>query len=218
MESRIATALRRLRCWCSHPLALFALLFTLYQYTLPFTELRRGHFLEFYGASLSTERHAAASGTPYALLGEASTPSTAAIPASQAYIGALASLYVHWFGMCVWRPLIYLYFRGPAYYGYGFWNGKNPIDICAQLTNLSSQHLHRHPLECADLLFHQLDAFLVATHFSLLLVMLYSGFSYLYYRYMVYDPLWRSLQEYLRLAEAFQRKERAMPHAAKDCS
>ena len=60
------------------------------------------------------------------------------------------------------KPLRKLYFGGPMLYGYGFWGGREPAEICSELTNVASRHWIDNPNECNELLDKQLRAFLIA--------------------------------------------------------
>lgn len=37
-------------------------------------------------------------------------------------------------------PLRILYFRGPAWGGWGFWEGRPPGEICSELTHIPAHH------------------------------------------------------------------------------
>lgn len=74
-----------------------------------------------------------------------------------AYISDFVEVVLYWF--VLW-PLEYIYFRGPALGGWGFWDGMHPHDICAVLTG------HRirfsdgsKDLECQDLLRRKVQGF-----------------------------------------------------------
>ena len=62
-------------------------------------------------------------------------------------------------------PLRILYFNGPAWSGWGFWEGRPPDDICAELTHVDARHWRDdHPAgpdACADLLDRKFSAFAI---------------------------------------------------------
>lgn len=59
----------------------------------------------------------------------------------------------------MFNPLRFLYFRGPVWGGYGFWEGKPPEDICAEITSVGAHHWRTWSDECRDLLERKLMAF-----------------------------------------------------------
>jgi len=80
----------------------------------------------------------------------------------------------------VW-PLSHLYFFGPAFQGYGFWQGRTATAICAQLTPSAEEFWQKQPLECQRI---------IDTHFYSLLVPLEIGF-YFYAWYVILGYLRR---------------------------
>lgn len=44
-------------------------------------------------------------------------------------------------------------------HGYGFWAGKEPTDICSELTNVPANHWHENSEECDILLQNHFSAF-----------------------------------------------------------
>jgi len=69
-------------------------------------------------------------------------------------------------GACVTQPLACLYWKGPSIYGFGFWESRDPAEICSALTNVdakfwlaSDQSWHM----CEQLLSKKYDAFVVGT-------------------------------------------------------
>lgn len=58
-------------------------------------------------------------------------------------------------------PLRSLYFDGPAWAGWGFWNGAEAPDVCAALTGVGSGVWRRDPDTCSALLDRQFTAFVV---------------------------------------------------------
>ena len=111
----------------------------------------------------------------------------------------ILNYYIFLYSWIIWMPLIQLYLKGPNFHGYGFWNGKPSIDICSYLTGRSSIKFYEDPEECFQILFTQVDAFLIAIHFVILFTAIYYSFQFVYYRYIFYDPLWNAMQQYLPL-------------------
>lgn len=61
-----------------------------------------------------------------------------------------------------WKPLEILYFQGPLLFGYGFWCGKNKVDVCAELTEVPAAHWSSSPYTmeiCESLLENHYNAF-----------------------------------------------------------
>ena len=61
-------------------------------------------------------------------------------------------------------PLRLLYLRGPAWSGWGFWEGRPPDDICAELTHVDARHWRDDlsgPAACDDLVDRKFQAFAI---------------------------------------------------------
>ena len=61
-------------------------------------------------------------------------------------------------------PLRLLYLRGPAWSGWGFWEGRPPDDICADLTHVDARHWRDDlggPAACAALVDRKFSAFVI---------------------------------------------------------
>jgi hypothetical protein len=56
----------------------------------------------------------------------------------------------------IFNPLRLIYMRGPAVKGYGFWNGQDAADVCAQLTKVPSSHWISHPVQCEQYIDNQI--------------------------------------------------------------
>ena len=67
----------------------------------------------------------------------------------------------------LYYPLKTLYFYGPRIGNVGFWNGKFPQDICAQLTSVPSYTWTQKnlDLECFDLLDKNFNSFYISILF-----------------------------------------------------
>jgi hypothetical protein len=67
-----------------------------------------------------------------------------------------------------------LYFVGPRLHGYGFWNGLQPADICAQLTQTPSDVWRGFSaLQCSTLTEQYFQAFYVGAYSLLYVLILY---------------------------------------------
>jgi hypothetical protein len=76
-------------------------------------------------------------------------------------------------------PLQKLYFAGPQLYGaIGFWGGREPEDICAELTNVGAHFWAEHTDQCAGLLDKQFNAFLIAIETFVYLFLLFRVASF----------------------------------------
>ena len=73
----------------------------------------------------------------------------------------LISLFeVVWF-YGVFCPLQFVYFRGPSLWGWGFWDGRHPHDICAELVGYKIRFSERHGSQlCHDMLVRKLETFI----------------------------------------------------------
>ena len=100
------------------------------------------------------------------------------------------------------KPLRKLYFGGPTVYGYGFWGGREPDEICAELTNVPARHWNEHPAECEELLDKQLRAFLIALE-----TLAYLGLLYKVSAFIIRLILWK-----LRLSPESWHRRRTPPN------
>lgn len=86
-------------------------------------------------------------------------------------------------------PLATLWRYGPTLWGYGFWGGKEAVDICAELTTVPAAHWCEHSAECATLLGKNFQAFAVLAQSLAYMYCLYKALSLLtrlfYYRCLV---------------------------------
>lgn len=74
-------------------------------------------------------------------------------------------------GLLVWdgRALEAVYWHGPSCGGYGFWNGKDPADICAQLTEIPASHWIQNMSVCKTKLYVQFTSFRITVGIILFL-------------------------------------------------
>jgi hypothetical protein len=62
-------------------------------------------------------------------------------------------------------PIEVLYFRGPGFNGFGFWEGIEKIDICSRLTNVDSQLWLSNTEACDNIIQRKLESIYVALFF-----------------------------------------------------
>lgn len=58
-------------------------------------------------------------------------------------------------------PIYQIYIHGPSLQGFGFWEGKHNYDICAELTNVSSEFWYNHSNECLLLIEKKFNSFCI---------------------------------------------------------
>lgn len=89
-------------------------------------------------------------------------------------------------------PLRALYFMGPAWHGYGFWAGKAPADMCAQLTGMPATDFLGDPpaaARCAARLEREYMAFQTGVLAVAYVWALYCAASVLWWRVAVVRPM-----------------------------
>ena len=72
-------------------------------------------------------------------------------------------------------PLQQLYMHGPSFGGYGFWNGKNNVDICAEMTSISSDVWVVNQEDCQDRIDRGFYSLVVSANFVLYVGLLWFG-------------------------------------------
>jgi hypothetical protein len=87
-------------------------------------------------------------------------------------------------------PLKTLYFYGPSFGNYGFWNGKYPHDICSQLTMIPSYTWSQKELqgECNELLEKHFHSFYIGVLFVGYTYTFYVFLQYIWYRFFIWKP------------------------------
>lgn len=58
-------------------------------------------------------------------------------------------------------PFLQLYLNGPSIGGYGFWAGREPEDICSEITHIPSDHWQMHQDVCLKYIFLRFESFLM---------------------------------------------------------
>lgn len=56
------------------------------------------------------------------------------------------------------KPIALVYLRGPAFNGYGFWEGLSKADICSRFTNVDARHWARNEHMCDEIIDNKLHA------------------------------------------------------------
>jgi len=98
-------------------------------------------------------------------------------------------------------PLSNLYYFGPTFHGYGFWNGTPIEDICASLTGSPSAFWINNLGECQQLVERQFFAFLAGAHFILYAFIMYRFFTHLWTYIFVTRPIIKSMRQFLQRRE-----------------
>ena len=62
------------------------------------------------------------------------------------------------------RPLLQVYLYGPSFNGYGCWAGLEPAGICTAVTNVPVDHWREHHTECAELVYHRFESYMVVVY------------------------------------------------------
>jgi len=76
-------------------------------------------------------------------------------------------------------PLKEIYFHGPRFNGWGFWNGLPLHDICAQITHTSHElWLNNNFSQCIALTDRYFEAFYVGVYTVVYVFLLYNVFTY----------------------------------------
>jgi hypothetical protein len=94
------------------------------------------------------------------------------------------------------EPLRELYFKGPRFQGYGFWNGLPLSDICAQLTHTASEMwVSNNIVQCTVITDRYFQAFFIGTYGIVYIIMLHNlltsfqNMSMLHYQYRLFSQI-----------------------------
>ena len=113
--------------------------------------------------------------------------------------GALSSSASSLVHVLVRTPLHYLYLRGPALAGWGFWAGKRSADICADITHVPAHTWDTSMApECAELVNRKFESFYVAVLMVGYAGVAYQAVSAFWFRVMVLSPFLRDMKMALR--------------------
>jgi hypothetical protein len=108
-----------------------------------------------------------------------------------------------------WAPLMYLYMNGPALYGYGFWKGKDMVDICSELSTVPTRHWIANPQECHHVIFRHLESFVITSQLVfaglVLMALLYLFWCDWFYNSML-ESMFDRLDRSLRLRHIVENK------------
>jgi len=95
----------------------------------------------------------------------------------------------------IYYPFKMIYFYGPCcIFGYGFWNGRDHADICAQLTSLKASHWMKNIDACEEIIENNVISFIIGT------CSIFALFSIIYtiflvtLRYCIIYPILRSVE------------------------
>lgn len=83
------------------------------------------------------------------------------------------------------QPLRELYFKGPRFQGYGFWNGLPLSDICAQLTHTASEMWGNNAAQCVIITDRYFQAFFIGTYSIVYIIVVYNLLTSLQYMSML---------------------------------
>lgn len=72
------------------------------------------------------------------------------------------------------KPIEILYLRGPAIFGYGFWEGLPRADICSRLTGVDSRHWIISVVECDAIIERKLQGMYIALYFAVYMLLLWN--------------------------------------------
>lgn len=86
-----------------------------------------------------------------------------------------------------------LYFSGPTLGGYGFWGGKEPADICQELTGISSSHWAEHPDPCYEKLTANFNAFRIGVTTIIAILLTWKLLSMLLWHIFFVRPMMKAL-------------------------
>jgi hypothetical protein len=97
-----------------------------------------------------------------------------------------------------------LYFLGPEWNGFGFWQGRPHHEICSILTGVSgsdgnlwlkhSQNIH----ECEDMIQRKFTAFLVCCETIVFFFLFYKCVDYICFRWIYVNPMIRRIENLLQ--------------------
>lgn len=111
-----------------------------------------------------------------------------------------------------------LYFRGPSFNGWGFWEGTSPEDACAAATGLPARHFDdstsHGPIVCAELLDRKFDAFAICVLYAIGSMVIWRLFSDCIAYQMTVRPLISALRD--AAVEARGHERLALPATMTD--
>jgi hypothetical protein len=84
------------------------------------------------------------------------------------------------YGRFILTPLARLYLWGPNIGGWGFWEGLEMHDICAQQTHYSSEFWKQHPYACAEIVTKKFYSLLIVIQTLVYFIVLYCIVKFIY--------------------------------------
>ncbi len=84
----------------------------------------------------------------------------------------IKDIYIYIYTISFVLPLTLLYLQGPLLAGFGFYQGKSLIDICSVITKVEAAFWAQHTEKCNDLIYLQVNSFILTCHMSIIGVLL----------------------------------------------
>jgi len=75
-------------------------------------------------------------------------------------------------------PIRKLYFFGPAYLNFGFWEGQPHAEICARLTAYSATFWEKHGSDCSEMIEKKFLSFQSSLEVSLYFIILFGSLKF----------------------------------------
>ncbi len=94
------------------------------------------------------------------------------------------TLFIEWIYSFIIMIFRYIYVKGPAIKGIGFWENQNEEDICAEITKVSASHWKITDInyqECQKLINRKVESFMIGSFLLFSLFLLYYIMNYLFF-------------------------------------
>ena len=91
--------------------------------------------------------------------------------------GPFRGLMIRTYELLVETPLRKLYMHGPFLGGYGFWSGKESVDICSEMTGIPSNVWVVNRADCQDRIDRGFYSLLVSANFALYVYLVWLGIN-----------------------------------------
>lgn len=107
-------------------------------------------------------------------------------------------------------PLRTLYFKGPSWGHWGFWEGRGPDDVCAELTRVEATHWNTElgQMACQDLLERKFSAFAIGTISMCLVALTFSLCSHWLTYHSTTKPIARAISKEIKRQALRDLRER----------
>jgi hypothetical protein len=92
-------------------------------------------------------------------------------------------------------PFRRLYFLGPEFNGFGFWQGRPSHEICCIITGVSGDLWMKNTEECEDLLNRKFTSFVVLFEAAIYLYLVYKAANIFITRFLFVNPLLSKIDE-----------------------